>query len=146
MIMSLHCLVSLTDLTWCNLTLDLTSTSCLLMLLSNDPCYPIVLFTLAGTPMAPADFNYTMIDSTTVTVSWQPSYTMNISNIKYNLSWYTMGALVNSTELSSAKDSYTIENLVPDTEYVLTINTRNTDNDKESHATSITVRTPIAGN
>ena len=116
------------------------------MLLSNDPCDPIVLFTLAGTPVAPANFNYTMITSTTVTVSWQSSYTMNISNIKYILSWYTMGTLVNSERLSSNNESYTIENLVPDTEYVLTINTRNTDNAKESHATSITVRTPIAGN
>jgi len=64
----------------------------------------------------------------------------------YELSWYRDRVLVNSTMLPSEAMSYRIEGLEADTEYVVMINAINTQTDKSSAATSITVSTLVAGN
>ena len=93
--------------------------------------------------MIPTEFSLTGATSSSVNVSWVSSATG--SDIIYELSWYRNGILVNSTMLPSDVMSTTIGGLEANTEYVLTINARNTQTEKSSATTSITVNTLVAG-
>lgn len=123
---------------------------CLVALLSNNllPCCLLKLcqFTYTGTPSAPTGFGSTNLQSTRVTVVWQPSFTTGGDNIIYNLTWSTSEEIVNFTILQSSRTSYTIENLDPDTEYVLMIYAVNAQADQRSSSSTTYIHTLVAGN
>jgi len=68
-----------------------------------------------------------------------------MDNIEYKLEWSINESSVGSIDLPGSRTSYTIEGLMSDTEYRLTISAVNMQSGKQSFSVSETVRTLVAG-